>query len=132
MHRSRSVRIQRPGPHDREFRILFCGVSWPPETFLSRLVDGLTEGGMVVTIATPTRRDRAWLSQRPRVKWLRIPESSQFPPSLLLRAGWIALGALARGPRDVAVLGYSARKEGSRLPLPGRLIQLLPFAGRRW
>ena len=34
-------------------RVLMLGLTWPPETFLMRLIDGLVGRGLGVTVAVP-------------------------------------------------------------------------------
>jgi len=51
------------------FRLLVVGVKWPPETFLARLVAGLAEAGVQVTIATERRSHISWPNQS-NVNWL--------------------------------------------------------------
>ena len=35
--------------------LLIAGINWPPETFLGRLIDGLTEAGVSVTVGSSNR-----------------------------------------------------------------------------
>jgi len=50
---------QRQGLH-----ILVVGMAWPPETFLARLLCGLLDRGVAVTLVSARRPDAAWLIRR--------------------------------------------------------------------
>ena len=54
-------------------KLLVVGVSWPPETFLQRLLRGLADAGMEVTIASSRKPDAAWLAHR-NIHWLQTPD----------------------------------------------------------
>ena len=57
-------------PEGGAMNLLVAGVSWPPETFLHRLILGLGDRGFNVTVAS---------AERPRdagIRWLRLTASS--------------------------------------------------------
>lgn len=57
-------------------RLLVAGVSWPPETFIRRLLEGLARAGVELTIAGSRRPNRAWL-ERFGVRFVRLPSGSR-------------------------------------------------------
>ena len=123
MHRSQDSRTFRP-----RGRLLIAGIQCPPETFLTRLIEGLIQSGYQVTIGS---------HQRPRfqsgsVSWLPLPnwESPVLPRMLRLGVMWIR--ALVLGLGDVLRFranlgGHAGFKDRMR-----RWNMLLPFCGRRW
>jgi colanic acid/amylovoran biosynthesis glycosyltransferase len=106
-------------------RLLITGINWPPETFLQRLIDGLTQAGVEVTVGCPTR-------PQGNIRWLRTPSWDASLPMRLARLGGMALQAGLRGYRDVKAFAPFVRQHRGfteRLPIWNRL---LPHAGRRW
>ena len=71
------------------FKLCIIGISWPPETFLQRLMHGLAEAGMEVTIACPRKPDAAWLAhpEFPGFPWMatmvRCRSSASFGKDVL-------------------------------------------------
>jgi colanic acid/amylovoran biosynthesis glycosyltransferase len=53
-------------------RLLVVGLSWPPETFLARLLHGLADRGVQVTLAGARRPTGDWLGRAGR-GWLPLP-----------------------------------------------------------
>ena len=56
---------------NKPLKIIIIGVKWPPETFLQRLIDGLTLSGVGVTIAASSR-PKKWLNGNFR-RWVWAP-----------------------------------------------------------
>lgn len=112
-------------------RVLFLGVKWPPETFLARLMRGLAERGVQVTMATTGRPDAAWRA---------IPNLE-----VLVTAGWDGSSAerLARTAGELAAAVFRSwsgtrhvyrqvRRSESTTGAIERFNRLLPFVGREW
>jgi colanic acid/amylovoran biosynthesis glycosyltransferase len=111
-----------------QFRLLVAGVNWPMETFLRRLVDGLADAGVDVTVATPRKPNG-----RPgRVHWLPTPSWESWLPWRLARLAGLAARASVRGARDLKVLAPSVRKVSGFTNRLRVWNQLLPYAGGRW
>lgn len=111
-------------------RLLVVGVSWPPETFLDRLLRGLAASGMEVTVASPRPLPRLSGGEA-RVRWIWAPPWNVSPlrrvASIVALAGGAmcrALGALGQRPRFGA---FPPRWMWS----PRALHRLLPLVGRR-
>jgi glycosyltransferase involved in cell wall biosynthesis len=104
-----------------QVRVLVAGLSWPPETFLARLLGGLADAGLHITVATGRRPDAAWLA-RANFAWLPVPDSGMPAPHRLLRTG-------AELGRVVVQSGADLRRA---LNGPGERGRLLPFVGRSW
>jgi len=111
-------------------RLLVVGVSWPLETFLERLLKGLAQSGILVTLATRRRPPDKWL-QESNIRWLHAPSWEQplIPRmwQLAAQAGW----AVLRGPQDLRTLRRNVRSGSMRERL-ATWNRLLPFAGRSW
>ena len=108
-------------------RLLITGINWPPETFLRRLIDGLTAAGVEVTVGSAIRPE----NEAP-VRWLQTPSWDAPLPVRLARLAAMAGRAAICGAGDVKVL---ARNMPPNQVLGGRLQtwnQVLPYAGRRW
>jgi colanic acid/amylovoran biosynthesis glycosyltransferase len=111
--------------------MLVVGMKWPPETFLLRLLQGLAQQGIEITIAGPVQPHKTILT-RSGFRWLTVPAwSGPIPLRLLRLVAAVGAGA-ARSASDTRWLARNVL----RCPdLRGKLIQstrLLPFAGRRW
>lgn len=160
MNRSPISHLPSSSCRNRRLRLLVAGISWPPETFLRRLIDGLVEAGVEVTVGSAGKPDA------PQVKWLPTPSWDAPIPLRSARLVRMAIRALVCGPGDLKILdqgGRSSRRKealnpsthenrasspqplpavelSSRLPANGegraRRLQtwnrLLPYAGRRW
>src|SRR5512143_4058567 len=85
---------------ERPLRLLVVGCSWPLETFLQRLFEGLSAAGIHVTIASAVSPDGEWLRKN-GIEWLHAPTWDDPAPLLLLRLGRMALRAAVAGRRDV-------------------------------
>lgn len=123
-----------------KMRLLIVGISWPPETFIYRLIEGLVCAGVEVTIATahkPVSRDGL------KVKWVFTPSWDGSPIIRLLRLGWMGVSAILRSPSDIRLIrqhlrsssGYSSlifRDSPSFIHRLYIWYRLLPFTGRRW
>ena len=114
-----------------ELRILVIGLSWPPETFLDRLLDGLTGAGFHLEVASSQRPAPQWLA-KPNRTWTRLP-SWNLPPVARL-SGLVAgtLRALGRAPGETKKL---ARRLGlGQASGSGwhTWCQLAPLVGRSW
>ncbi len=112
------------------FRLLIAGVSWPLETFITRLIHGLAAAGMEVTIASKKNPPPDWAA-RQHVQFLRIPAANSPWPVRLLHTGLVTVRALFRAPGDFRRFAANAEGGGwhARLQCYRRL---MPFAGKRW
>jgi len=112
----------------KPLRILVVGSSWPPQTFLGRLMRGLSGMGVQVRIAFSSWPDQDWFLQSGLQTFKT--RAWQGPQILrLLWVGWLSLVAMLRAPRAFRLFWRAAMKEpglGGRLRTLNRL---LPFAG---
>jgi len=58
----------------KKLHVLIAGISWPPETFLARLIDGLLASGIEITTACASKPGENWL-KRPGFSWLPAPDT---------------------------------------------------------
>lgn len=112
----------------KPLRLLVVGATWPPQTFLGRLMRGLSASGIKVSLAFGEDPDQQWFFQSGlrafRTRNWKGPRAIR-----LLWLGWLALRALAKSPRDLRRYVRRSRAEkgiGNRLRTLNRL---LPFAG---
>ncbi len=117
--------IATPG---KPMHILVSGIAWPPEAFLGRLLDGLLQKGMRITVATNQKPGKEWL-ERQGFSWLREPawETGNIL-HLILNLGRAAV----RAPKDLRLFYKVAAKEDRPKNSLAMLQRLLPYAGRRW
>ena len=112
----------------RPLRLLVVGASWPPQTFLGRLMRGLSASGIEVTLAFSHEPDQEWFFQ----SGLRSFRTRDWMGPHLLRLAWLAwlgLRAFLKSPGDLRrFLRYSGSEPGLRDRLR-TLNRLLPFAG---
>ncbi len=109
--------------------IAFVGISWPPETFIERLIKGLISAGANVTVACEQRPVSDWLPH-PQFQWLYLPGWRGSLPSRLMRTGRMRIKSFAKGA-DVRLFKGYARQAGSWRDRIQLWNQLLPFAGLR-
>ena len=85
----------------KPLRLLVVGATWPPQTFLGRLMRGLAESGVVVSLAFNQKPDQDWFFRSGLRSFLT--RSWTGPRALrLLWLAWLAVRALAKSPRDTA------------------------------
>jgi colanic acid/amylovoran biosynthesis glycosyltransferase len=109
-------------------RILVVGATWPPQTFLGRLLRGLADAGLEIRIAFPTRPSHDWVVQS-RVRTLRT--RSWTGPFLfrLARLAWLLLRGVVVAPRVVRTFWSAASRQNSLSARLRVLNRLLPYAG---
>lgn len=115
----------------KPLRLLVAGCAWPPETFLARLVRGLVEAGIQVTVASRVKPTPEWLALG-GFRWLPAPGWSGGAPGRVLRLGWMAGRALIRAPRDVARLAKNMRDHEALSERVKAWSRLLSFTGGKW
>jgi colanic acid/amylovoran biosynthesis glycosyltransferase len=111
--------------------LVVVGSAWPPETFIARLLRGLLDCGVRITVATHRKPDHTWFLQ-PGFSWLRTPSSEGNVLGRILRIAWMFFLAAIRSPKDLRRLASvinSRAKDSITLRMWHRV---LPFAGRRW
>jgi len=138
-----------------KIRLLIVGISWPPETFIYRFIEGLVRAGVEVTVATaqmPGSRDGL------KVKWLFTPLWDGSPFTRLMRLVWMGFKGILRSPSDIRLIARqlqalpkfqpllptarsSTRHNSSLITRNSPLInterlrewyRFLPFVGQRW
>jgi colanic acid/amylovoran biosynthesis glycosyltransferase len=112
-------------------RLLVVGAAWPPETFIARLLQGLAQAGIQVTLAAARKPAGEWLSQ-PNLRWLFTPSWERPAVERALHLFTQAAGAARRGGKDLRTLSSQLRRLKSRRERLAEWQRLLPFAGRRW
>ena len=115
-------------------RVLMLGLTWPPETFLIRLIDGLVGRGLRVTVAVPApssaaRRSAALPAAR-GVEWVWLPGRTDSRPRNLWQTTRALAGAARRAPGEARRLVGAARAEGSAFAMAARLRRESPLVGR--
>jgi glycosyltransferase involved in cell wall biosynthesis len=109
-------------------RLLVVGSSWPPQTFLGRLMRGLSAAGVRVRIAFTRWPNQEWFHRA----GLRTFKTREWGGLRLLRVGWLfclIVRALFVSPRALKVFWRHAKSQPSRSAGLRALNRLLPFAG---
>jgi glycosyltransferase involved in cell wall biosynthesis len=110
------------------------GLTWPPETFLMRLIAGLVGRGLRVTVAvpapSPAARRAVALPAARGVEWLWLPGRTDSRPRNLWQTTRALAGAARRAPGATGRLVGAARGEGTPLAAAARLRREAPLAGR--
>ncbi len=110
-------------------RVLIVGLSWPPETFLARLIKGMADAGVEVTVACGERPGREWLSH-PKFRWLWAPGWHVPVARRLLNLISLLFVGLVRDSATVRkILHLPAKSFPDCLHL---WYKFLPFAGQIW
>lgn len=112
-------------------RVLFIGVSWPPETFLARLIRGLAERDIQITVATSGIPDEAWRSTA-HVDFRTVPSWTGSRARLVMRTGYEIASSAVRSPAGTARVWAEARQVNVGLSLAEQLFRWLPFTGEQW
>lgn len=115
---------------EKKLRILIAGINWPPETFIERLIKGLIEYDVHVTIAT-SRSPVTVLANSMNLSWLHAPD---WDGNMVLRLSsliWLFLKAFWSSPRKTFLLMGRVRREKWNVRLRD-LNRLLPFAVGNW
>src|SRR5437870_13281427 len=115
----------------KSIRLLIAGVAWPAETFLARLIQGLHDAGLDVTVGYVTRAGQPKPASS-QVRWLQLPGWEGNTGLRLLRLMLMTTAATLVAPADVARLLRCARRFGRMRDRVHNLHRLLPFAGHRW
>jgi colanic acid/amylovoran biosynthesis glycosyltransferase len=109
-------------------RLLVVGSSWPPQTFLGRLLRGLSAAGIRVRVAFTRWPDQEWFHRA----GLRTFKTRDWKGPRLARLAWLAwlsVRALFVAPRAFRVFWRHARAQKSRSAGLRALNRLLPYAG---
>lgn len=113
---------------DRPFQLLIVGIQWPPETFIMRLIRGLTQRGVEVTIASPQRAEGG-PEFCGRLHWLPIPFSAGGGFLETLASLARISGAAMRYPAGMRPYVRFALQGERLVHRYRRLRQFAPFAG---
>lgn len=113
---------------DEPLRMLVVGLKWPPETFLGRLLEGLSRRGFEITVAGPVRvRDATF--HRSGFRFVRLPSrEGRWLSRTLRRAQAVLAGPGEPGAGSVPMRDAAAHRTPSTL----RLTRWLRDADRRW
>lgn len=100
-------------------RVLVLGVSWPLETFVERLVVGLADAGVELTLASMSslvRPPRDWTA-RHRIRWVddAVPRTSRSVARVAARR---ARGSVAQALRPARILRGNGRSREALLSEP--------------
>jgi colanic acid/amylovoran biosynthesis glycosyltransferase len=112
----------------KPLRILVVGSSWPPQTFLGRLMRGLSGLGVQVRLAFSRWPDQDWFLQ----SGLQTFKTRAWQGPRLGRVMWVAwlsVLSLFRSPRAFRMFWRVASREANVAERLRILNRLLPFAG---
>lgn len=65
----------------KQMRVLILGISWPSETFIARLMDGLLRREVSVTVGCRKKPSQEWFNKK-NFSWLPFPQAAFFIPFL--------------------------------------------------
>lgn len=114
----------------KPIHMLIPGITWPPETFLIRLISGLTEAGVNITLTCDRSIGQEMLSS-PSVDWLFTPGWQGSVPRRLLQSGKMLMVALVKAPGHVRLFATDMHNDSVRAYWRS-WYRLLPFAGHHW
>lgn len=107
-------------------RVLVLGLKWPPETFIKRLLDGLTGRGVRITVAVAGAPAG---DLNTGVAWLRLPAATSRAGELW-QVGRALVDLARRSPGEVGPLLRTGRKSGSATGVVATLRRDAPLVGR--
>jgi colanic acid/amylovoran biosynthesis glycosyltransferase len=93
-------------------KLVVAGVTWPPETFIRRRLEGLAAQGVDVTVATAAPRQRASAVRLEGVQTLRLPHWGDPAPLTACRVLWDGGVLAAVSPRRLAGMAAVLRGGG--------------------
>ena len=111
----------------KPLRLLVVGMTWPPQTFLGRLMRGLAASGMSVRIAFSRWPDQDWFFAS-GLKAFKTEPWEGPAPLRLLRVAWLSMKALLRSPRELRRFWRFASQRQTLGAKLATLNRLLPFA----
>jgi len=109
-------------------RLLVVGSSWPPQTFLGRLLRGLSAAGVRVRIAFTRWPNQDWF-HRAGLKTFKTRDWSGSRITRVAWLAWLAARAAFVSPRALRIFWRHARRQKSRSAMLRTLNRLLPYAG---
>ena len=112
----------------KPLRILVVGVTWPPQTFLGRLMRGLADSGLEVQIAFARHPDEDWFLKS-KLRAFKIRNWAGPIPGRILWLAWLLLKGLVSHPRLVARFWHYAARQKSMTERFRVLNRLLPYVG---
>ena len=115
----------------KALRILVVGAAWPPETFLMRLVNGLLEAGIQLTIASSQKPNpRAFSNSNWR--WLSAPSwDGPVIPRFVKLAGMI-LTSMLHSPSYLRKVYKESKASASWHRCISTVNRLLPYSRKQW
>ena len=113
-----------------QLRVVFVGITWPPETFIERLIRGLLDAGVGITVACESKPSASWLSH-PQLRWLYAPTWHGSTTSRLVRTARMRIRSFAGESSHVRLFGSHARQAVSWRKRIQSWHRLLPFVGLR-
>lgn len=108
--------------------VLIAGISWPPETFIMRLICGLRDAGVAITVGS-ARPPQDAQGRQASVGWLPMPAWEGSAILRLARLARMTARAGLYGRADLRL--FASMKPSGQAGLP-YWYRLLPLAGRRW
>ena len=118
-------------PNKKRIRVLIAGISPTPETFLWRLICGLVNSGVEVTLGCP-KPPQIDPKEGISVQWLSLPTWTDSVLIRLLQLAKMRINAQFYGASDLPVLRAEVEKKEKQAGHLRRWHDLLPFAGKRW
>ncbi|HSV74419.1 MAG TPA: hypothetical protein VLH79_11740, partial [Chthonomonadales bacterium] len=116
---------------ERALRLLVAGIAWPPETFIRRLLVGLVDAGVEVTVGS-ARSPHRGPDAEPRVRWRPMPTWDAPMPLRVTRLAAMAARAALAGRSDLRTMAAAAPRGTTPRDRLRRWNMWLPFAGGRW
>ncbi len=114
----------------RKPSIVVVGISWPLETFLTRLLFGLANAGFSITIASSERPSSDFM-KNPAFQWLKLPAKNRNALVQLFHFMLMTVQSRIFAGRDHQVLSNAFQHMRWR-EASSQMLRILPFAGKRW
>ncbi|HEY1434709.1 MAG TPA: glycosyltransferase family 4 protein [Thermoanaerobaculia bacterium] len=113
---------------EKPLRLLVVGANWPPQTFLGRLMRGLSASGIEVTVAFSRDPDQDWFFNA-GLRAFRTRDWGGPRVGRVIWLGWLFARAFFRSPFDLRRFLRRTRSESGLRERLRSLNRLLPFAG---
>ena len=113
-------------------RVLIASISWPPETFLARLLEGLlTYDYIELTVASEQRPSKEWFSNS-NFKWIHAPGWSGPKARRLTRVALLFAKTVLRAPGSLKWIAKESSEADGQVTKLQTWYRHLPFTTGNW
>ncbi len=114
-----------------QFHVLIVDIRWPVETFIERLIKGLLEHDIAITVATAEKPSEEWLKTS-GFYWLFTPNWDGLILIRLLRLLKMFGKSFLLAKQDIDLFRHHFENKSDFVKQLRKWNQLMPFTGGKW